>query len=151
LKYSKRKKKKSFISLPSFWPVKPNNLPAQPTAHPSLAVRLLPRVCPSPAFPPITRLGQAQQAPMAQFGRALPPVSLRVADNMVPRVGRHLLLLHAASDFFPRFTDQILSSQSFLSLFRASTGYKNGMPHPSAPSYPKAKDRRRPEEATLEP
>jgi hypothetical protein len=36
-------------------------------------------------------------------------------------------------------------------LFRASQGYKNWMPHPSAPSYLEATDRRRPEEATLEP
>jgi hypothetical protein len=82
-------------------------------------------------------LGRVQL--MAQFARALPPVSLRVTDVTGPHVGRRLLLLHAVSDFFPPFHRPNPFLPIFLSLFRASPGYKNRMPHPSAPSYPEAK------------
>jgi hypothetical protein len=45
LKYFKRKKKKSFTSLPSFRPVKPSSLPARP--QPTIAAaRLLLRAWP---------------------------------------------------------------------------------------------------------
>jgi hypothetical protein len=74
----RKKKKKSFTSLPSFRLVKPRS-------PPSPAARLLPRAWPSPAPPRFPCLGRALQAPAAQFARA-PRFLLCVSLTSRPRM-----------------------------------------------------------------
>jgi hypothetical protein len=63
----------------------------------------------------------------------------------------HLLPSHAGVQFLSIASPTESSLPNLLlSLFSASPGYKNEVPHPSAPSYLEAKNRRRPEEAPLE-
>jgi hypothetical protein len=54
-------------------------------------------------------------------------------------------------DFFPLLHRSNPSPQSSPSLFRASAGYKNGMPHPLRSIFHRIEGPHRPEEAALKP
>jgi hypothetical protein len=55
------------------------------------------------------------------------------------------------ADFLPRSTDRIRLQISFFPYLEHPRAIYSELAHPSAPSYLEATDRRRPEEATLEP
>jgi hypothetical protein len=104
-----------------------------------------------PFSPRPRSLGSNPTAGPARVSTRAAFLSLPDADAAGPRV-RRLLPSHANVGYLSLFTTES-NPPPYLSpsLFRASPGYINRVPHPSAPSCTKAEDRHRPEEATLEP
>jgi hypothetical protein len=152
LKYLKRKNKRDFILLPSFWPVKLSSPPAQP--QPTIASAACFSACgPSPrvAASPLPRLGPSLASPARTRAAAAVSFSWCVADTVTPPVRATFFLPTSASDSFPSLHRSNPPPYLFPSFFSAFPGYKNEVPHPSAPSYLKATNRSHPEEAPLEP
>jgi hypothetical protein len=129
--------------------VKPSSPPARPQAHHRRG-RLLLRAWAvyaraAPRFPALgqARLAQLARAAAVPFTASLTPwLHLSGPPSSFPR--RRRISFHCSPESNP-------SPNSFPSLFSASPGYKNEVPHPSAPSYLEVKHRRRLEEAPLEP
>jgi hypothetical protein len=110
----KGKRKKSFISHPSFRPVKPSSLP-HTRSLPASRVRgpspapLFPRLGPSPADGPVHARCRLS--------------SLRVTNTTGPLVMAFFFFSMPRPISFLVSTDRILSSQSFPSLIGSSLGY----------------------------
>jgi hypothetical protein len=116
----KRKKKRKIFSLSAFGPAVHRSLPPVSQAR-----------GPFPSSP-LPRLGRAQQALAAWLARARVALSFPYLPSLTPRVhvsGAPLTQADAIVAFLihHRSNPPLIS---FLSLFRASLGYKNGMSHP---------------------
>jgi hypothetical protein len=145
LKYLKRKKKRNFILSLAFRPVKPSSPPAQPQPTIASAACFSAR-----GRSPLPRLGPSLASPARARAAAAVSFSWRVTDTVDPPVRAVFFFSMTRADFFPCFTDRISPSKFVPFLFSASPGYKNEVPHLSAPSYLEATNRSRPEEALLE-